>query len=253
MLRERNPLRQSKGQNARRARASWLRSLLVRMWYDGSDSPDVSPLERITKPPLRQRATLDSLDSLPVGFNEPRGDLPKAKKIERKDSFDRQMKFLLKAEQQEESVAPPQAAAPLRPKNGVHLPQGWGHSVAPASDRHRRSTTPASSSADALEMPRTSREHDGHAHGGDGGGGSGGGGSGGGRSGGGSGGGGGGAWSRPPVAPLVIKDLDNPGRVVPLELADQLWQPLLVRDLDANVLVPPRGLCEGGGSGGGQA
>ena len=52
----------------------------------------------------------------------------------------------------------------------------------------------------------------------------------------------------------MIRDLDHPGRVVPLELADQLWQPLLVRDLDTNVLVPPRGLCEGGGgSGGGQA
>ena len=219
------------------------------MWYDGSGSPHVSSLEHLAKPPLGRSATLDSLESLPIGVNEPCGDIPKAKRIERKHSFDRQMKFLLKAE----AEAPPQAAATPRPENGVHLPQGWGHSAAPASDRHRRSTTPATSSADAPhEMSRTPREPDGHARGGDDGSGSGGGGSGGGESGGG-GGGGGGAWSRPPVAPLVIKDLDHPGRVVPLELADQLWQPLLVRDLDANVLVSPRGLCEGGGSGGGQA
>ena len=170
---------------------------------------------------------------------------------ERKLSFDRQMKFLLKAEQDEKAESPREAATP-RPEHGVHLPPGWGHSAAPATDRHRRSTTPASSSADARETPRTPRERSDYARGG--GCGSGCGGSGGSGSSGGGSGGGGGAWSRPPVAPLVIKDLDHPGRVVPLELADQLWQPLLVRDLDANVLVPQHGLCESGGSSsGGQA
>ena len=36
---------------------------------------------------------------------------------------------------------------------------------------------------------------------------------------------------------LAIKDLDT-GRTIPFEHADMLWQPLLVRDLDANVLLP---------------
>ena len=35
----------------------------------------------------------------------------------------------------------------------------------------------------------------------------------------------------------LIKDLDT-GRTVPFEHADMLWQPLLVRDLDANILLP---------------
>jgi len=36
---------------------------------------------------------------------------------------------------------------------------------------------------------------------------------------------------------LAIKDLDT-GRSIPFEHADMLWQPLLVRDLDANILLP---------------
>merc|ERR1719424_742753 len=36
---------------------------------------------------------------------------------------------------------------------------------------------------------------------------------------------------------LAIKDLDS-GRTIPFEQADMLWQPLLVRDLDANILLP---------------
>jgi len=36
---------------------------------------------------------------------------------------------------------------------------------------------------------------------------------------------------------LAIKDLDT-GRSIPFEQADMLWQPLLVRDLDANILLP---------------
>ena len=136
------------------------------MWYDGSDSPDRSPLEHTAKPPLAKRANLDSPESLPVGVNEPCGDdIPKAKKIERKLSFDRQMKFLLKAEQDEKAESPREAATP-RPEHGVHLPPGWGHSAAPATDRHRRSTTPASSSADARETPRTPRERSDYARGG---------------------------------------------------------------------------------------
>ena len=52
---------------------------------------------------------------------------------------------------------------------------------------------------------------------------------------------------RPPGSPmspelsspqgLGITDLDT-GRTVPFEHADMLWQPLLVRDLDANILLP---------------
>ena len=41
----------------------------------------------------------------------------------------------------------------------------------------------------------------------------------------------------PEAAHLAIKDLDT-GRTIPFEQADMLWQPLLVRDLDANVLLP---------------
>ena len=36
---------------------------------------------------------------------------------------------------------------------------------------------------------------------------------------------------------LMIKDLDS-GRSIPFEHADILWQPMLVRDLDANILLP---------------
>jgi len=36
---------------------------------------------------------------------------------------------------------------------------------------------------------------------------------------------------------LVIKDLDS-GRTIPFEHADILWQPMLVRDLDSNILLP---------------
>ena len=100
------------------------------MWYDGGGSPDGSPVEHKSKLPL----TLESLDSLPAGVNEPCGDIPKAR-LQRKISFDRQIKFLLKAEQQEEEET-------SRLNNGVHLPQGWGRSAAPAS-----------SSADAHEVP----------------------------------------------------------------------------------------------------
>jgi len=39
------------------------------------------------------------------------------------------------------------------------------------------------------------------------------------------------------VLGLAIKDLDT-GRTIPFEHADMLWQPLLVRDLDANILLP---------------
>ena len=34
-----------------------------------------------------------------------------------------------------------------------------------------------------------------------------------------------------------MRDLDS-GRYVPFEHADMLWQPMLVRDLDANILLP---------------
>ena len=43
--------------------------------------------------------------------------------------------------------------------------------------------------------------------------------------------------------PLSIKDLDT-GRTIAFEHADMLWQPLLVRDLDANILLP-LAPCEG--------
>ena len=39
------------------------------------------------------------------------------------------------------------------------------------------------------------------------------------------------------VAGLAITDLDS-GRTIPFEHADLLWQPLLVRDLDSNILLP---------------
>lgn len=45
---------------------------------------------------------------------------------------------------------------------------------------------------------------------------------------------------RSPVGVLVcqvIKDLDS-GRTIPFEHADILWQPMLVRDLDSNILLP---------------
>ena len=39
------------------------------------------------------------------------------------------------------------------------------------------------------------------------------------------------------VPPTTVRDLDS-GRYVPFEHADMLWQPMLVRDLDANILLP---------------
>ena len=50
-----------------------------------------------------QVTTVEAVVVAPVAEAALPRDMPRAKKIERKKSFDRQMKFLLKAEQQEEA------------------------------------------------------------------------------------------------------------------------------------------------------
>ena len=53
--------------------------------------------------PAAQVTTVEAVAVAPVAEAALPRDMPRAKKIERKKSFDRQMKFLLKAEQQEEA------------------------------------------------------------------------------------------------------------------------------------------------------
>ena len=54
--------------------------------------------------PAAQVTTAEAVAVAPVAEAALPRDMPRAKKIERKKSFDRQMKFLLKAEQQQEEA-----------------------------------------------------------------------------------------------------------------------------------------------------
>ena len=54
--------------------------------------------------PAAQVMTVEAVAVAPVAEAALPRDMPRAKKIERKKSFDRQMKFLLKAEQQQEEA-----------------------------------------------------------------------------------------------------------------------------------------------------
>ena len=54
--------------------------------------------------PAAQVTTVEAVVVAPVAEAALPRDMPRAKKIERKKSFDRQMKFLLKAEQQQEEA-----------------------------------------------------------------------------------------------------------------------------------------------------
>jgi hypothetical protein len=56
------------------------------------------------KPGAAQVTTVEAVAVAPVAEAALPRNMPKAKKIERKNSFDRQMKFLLKAEQQQEEA-----------------------------------------------------------------------------------------------------------------------------------------------------
>jgi len=61
-------------------------------------------VEAVEAKPTAQVTTVEAVAVAPVAEAALPRDITRAKKIERKKSFDRQMKFLLKAEQQQEEA-----------------------------------------------------------------------------------------------------------------------------------------------------
>ena len=119
--------------------ARWARRP-VPMWYEGEDeapAPAATPAAGLSTSAL-DLERLDSLDSLPAedaGESSASGGAHRAangesvsgaRKLERRNSFGRQLKFL---QEQERLASPP----PLREENGVHLPRGWGSSASEPS------------------------------------------------------------------------------------------------------------------------